>query len=237
MHVNSVGSQQQMLIGLPSQNHPRPSFANTAQLLGMSSEQLRSALQSGATLSSLASSNGVARSDLVASVEKDLKAGVPQGAPTLSSDQLQQIATNIINGTPPTPPAGSGGGLGGNAPFGADGIKPPTGAGGQPPSFANTAQLLRLSSDELAADLESGQTLSSLASAKGISRSDLLETVETDLTQNAPSAGVGATSAPQLNGDQLQQLAGGIVDGALPTPRSWQSDGSGDGGNFVDLYA
>ena len=237
MHVTTVGSQQQMLFGMQGSSRPQPSFSNTAQLLGMSSDQLRSALQSGATLSSLAGSKGVASSDLVASVEKDLKADAPQGAPTLSSDQLQQIATSVINGTPPTPPAGGGGGFGGNAPFGADGIQPATGAGGQPPSFANTAQLLGLSSDELTADLESGQTLSSLASAKGISGSDLLETVETDLTQNAPSAGVGSTNAPPLTSDQLQQLAGGIVDGVLPTPRSWQSDGSGGGGNFVDLYA
>lgn len=235
MHVNSVGSQQQMLLGLPSQNHTHPSFANTAQLLGMSSDQLRSALQSGTTLSALASTKGVSGSDLLASVETDLKAGAPQGAPSLSTDQLQQIATNIINGTPPMPPAG-GGGFSGPGSFGAGGIQRPSGFGGRPPSFANTAQLLGISTDDLTADLESGQTLSTLASAKGISRSDLLASVETDLTQTAPSTAASA-GTPQLSGDQLQQLAGNIVDGVLPTPRNWQSDGSGDGGNFVDLYA
>jgi hypothetical protein len=237
MHINTVGSQQQMFLGMPSLSHPQPSFSNTAQLLGMSSDELRSALQSGATLSSLAGSKGVASSDLVASVKKDLEDGAPQGAPTLSSDQLQQIAANVINGTTPTPPTSGGGGFAGRSPFEAGGIQRPTGPGGQPPSFANTAQLLSLSTDDLTADLESGQTLASLASAKGISRSDLLTTVETDLTQNAPSAGAHSSGAPQLTSDQLQRLAGDIVDGVLPTPRNWQSDGPGTGGNFVDLYA
>jgi hypothetical protein len=35
-------------------------------------------------------------------VEKDLQADAPQSAPSLSSDQLGQIATNIINGTQPS---------------------------------------------------------------------------------------------------------------------------------------
>ena len=238
MNVNSVGSHHHhMHFGMTGGSQQQPSLSNTAQLLGLSSDQLQSALQSGGTLGSLASSKGVPSSDLLASVEKDLQANTPQGAPTLSGSQLQQIATSIINGTQPTPPAGGGGGFGGTMSFGGLGAQQSAGFGGQAPSFSNTAQLLGISTDELATDLQSGQTFSELGNAKGVSRSDLIASVEKDLTGDSSDSDNGTASVPQLSGDQLQELAGNIVDGVLPTPQSWRSDGTGTGGNFVDWYA
>ncbi len=122
-------------------------------------------------------------------------------------------------------------------PFGSVGGQQSAGFGGQAPSFSNTAQVLGISTDELATDLQSGQTFSELGTAKGVSRSDLVASVEKDLTGGSSDTDNSTASVPQLSGDQLQQLAGNIVDGVLPTPQSWRSDGTATGGNFVDRYA
>lgn len=84
-----------------NQQPPELNLTDTAQLLGISTTQLDSDLQSGQTLSSLAQTAGVSSSDLLSAVESDLSANAPQGAPTLSSDQLQQFATAVIDGTGP----------------------------------------------------------------------------------------------------------------------------------------
>ena len=58
------------------QSQPPPSpprMTNTAQLLGISTNQLAQDLQSGTTLSSLASKQGVSSSSLISSIEKDLQ--------------------------------------------------------------------------------------------------------------------------------------------------------------------
>ena len=73
----------------------------------MYSSDLKCDLQSGTTLAQVASKSGVSSSDLLASVENDLKADAPSSAPALSSDQLAQMATNIINGAPPSSPGSS----------------------------------------------------------------------------------------------------------------------------------
>ena len=83
---------------------------DTAKLLGISSDELGKDLQSGKTLGDLAKQKGVSSSDLLASVEKSLKASAPQGAPSLSNGQLEQVASGIINGTPPAAPGGQAGG-------------------------------------------------------------------------------------------------------------------------------
>lgn len=67
----------------------------------MSADDLSKALRSGTTMSELAKTQGVSSSYLLASVESSLKTGAPQGAPNLSGSQLDQIATSIVNGTPP----------------------------------------------------------------------------------------------------------------------------------------
>jgi hypothetical protein len=118
MNIGAVGSGSQQQWGLQHTQRSQPSFSKTAQLLGLSSQQLQTDLQSGQTLSSLAQQQGVSSSSLLSSVEQDLKSNAPQGASSISnvsSSQLQQIASSIISGNLPSP-AGSGSGLqaGGN---------------------------------------------------------------------------------------------------------------------------
>jgi hypothetical protein len=95
-----------------------PPMTNTAQLLGVSADELREAQRSGTTLADLATQKGVSKDDLVKSVASDLKANKPEGAPELSEAQMTEMATNIAEGKrpqgghggpPPAPPAGDGG--------------------------------------------------------------------------------------------------------------------------------
>ncbi len=108
----------------------------------MSSSGLSSDVQSGTTLAQVAQQKNVSSSDLLASVEKDLQADAPQGAPSLSSDQLNQLATDIINGTQPSSTSST--------------------ATGNLSSLANAAGI---SPNLLLQQLSSGQNLSQLLSS------------------------------------------------------------------------
>jgi LysM repeat protein len=191
MTINSIQSTSALQYTDSARRHAPPPMTNTAQLLGLSTSDLSSDLQSGKTLSSLASAAGVSSSDLLKSVETDITANAPQGAPALSSNQLNQMATNMINGT------GQSGGHHHHHHGGASAT-----------SMSDTADLLGVSTTDLASDLQSGQTLSSLASSAGVSSSDLLKSVESDLTANAPQG------ASALSSDQLKQMATDLINGA-----------------------
>jgi len=67
-----------------------------SQTLGMSPTDLASALQSGQSLASLASSTGVSQSSLVSALASAL-----QGSNSnLTADQANQMATQIVTATP-----------------------------------------------------------------------------------------------------------------------------------------
>jgi hypothetical protein len=97
----------------PSHRTP-PAMTNTADLLGMSADELRDAQRSGTTLADLATQKGVSKDDLVKSLATDLEANKPEGAPELSETQLAEMATNIAEGKrpqgPPPAPPGAGNG-------------------------------------------------------------------------------------------------------------------------------
>ena len=192
MNVSATSAGVGALYG-PDQTRPTPPpMTNTAQLLGLSTSQLSQDLQSGTTLNSLASQKGVSSSALIDGITSDLQTNAPQGAPTLSSTQLTQFATNIANGT-----------------AGAGRHHHHHGGGGSPP-LNDTAQLLGLSTSQLSQDLQSGTTLSSLASQKGISSSAVVSSISSDLQADAPQG------APALSGTQLTQMATNIAIGAPP---------------------
>jgi hypothetical protein len=177
-----------------------PAMTDTAKLFGISTSQLDQDLQSGTTLSSLASQDGVSSSSLTSAIESDLQANAPQGAPAPSSDQLNQMATNIANGTAPAHHHG------GHHHHAMD--------------MTGTAQLLGVSTSQLGQDLQSGSTLSSLASQDGVSSSSLVSAIESDLQANAPQG------APALSSDQLTQMATNIANGTPPTGGQDQQAGA-----------
>ena len=126
MTVNPIG------ISNPNQPYDPNSFqtrmqqalAPVAQLFGESSDQLMSELQSGNTsLSALATQKGVSQSDLISAIKQGIQQTSANGSPTLSDNQLTNIANRIANhkhgghhhhhhATGPTDAAGSTAGTG-----------------------------------------------------------------------------------------------------------------------------
>ena len=106
--VSSIGGTQSS----GSQSAPpanNPVMNGAAKALGMSSSDLISALQSGQSLSSIASSKGVSQDKLVAAMATSIQ----QANPGVSADQATKVATAMATRTPSaggTPPATKGGG-------------------------------------------------------------------------------------------------------------------------------
>jgi hypothetical protein len=73
-----------------------------ASLLGTTSQSLINQMQSGATLSSIAASQGVSQNDLITAIEQGLQSTNPQTSAIAQNNSPSSIATlaaNIANGT------------------------------------------------------------------------------------------------------------------------------------------
>ena len=183
----------------PQQRRGHPAMDAAAKLLGMSASDLRSALQSGQSLASIASSKGISQDTLTAA----MAAAIQQANPNITSDQATKVATAIATRTPPA---------GGQPPV--DGTQ----SAGATQSTSGTAatqghhhhhhhargtamdaasQLLGESTADLMASLQSGQSLSSIAQSKGVSQDDLVKAMASALQ--------GADS--NLSADQANQIA------------------------------
>ena len=109
LDLTSIGSAQLTSpLSRPTRSHPAMDAAATA--LGMSASDLRSAMQSGQSLASIASSKGISQATLTSTIS----AAIQQANPAVSADQAAKVATDIATRTPP-----------------ADGPRP---AGGPPPA-------------------------------------------------------------------------------------------------------
>jgi len=203
-----LSAAQLSAVGLsPTQSqHQRshPGMDAALKLLGMSASDLRSAMQSGQSLASIASSKGISQATLTSTIS----AAIQQANPAVSADQAAKVATDIATRTPP-----------------ADGPRP---AGGPPPADDTDAtssaqstsgtsatsghrhhhhagaaamdaasKLLGMSTQDLMSSLQGGQSLSSIAKSKGVSQDDLLKAMATAL-QSADS---------KLSADQATQIA------------------------------
>jgi hypothetical protein len=143
--IHGVGFGQR-----PQGPPPQPKMDGTAQLLGMSSDELQQAQRSGTTLTDLAAQKGVSKDDLVASIAKDMQANKPDGAPELDATQLTQMATNIADGKRP-----GGAGHGGHRHGGAgDGDRVQQ-------NLSALAGALGTDTDTLLSKLSSGEDLTS----------------------------------------------------------------------------
>jgi hypothetical protein len=136
-------------------------MAPTAELLGMTTDDLKTSLQSGSTLADLASQKGVSSTDLINSIEEGMKAAAPEGAKAPAQTQLDQMANNIANGKRP-----GGGGHGHHH----------HGGGGQraADNVSTLADTLGVSGDDILDQLHSPDGLDSLAASNGMSTSDSL---------------------------------------------------------------
>ena len=214
----------------PPQSGPgrsSPALDGAATALGMSSSDLRTALQGGQSLSSIASSKGVSQDTLVAAMASSIE----QANPNISADQATKIATAIATRTPPAggtqPPASSGqtqGTTGTTGTTSTQGHHHHHGHHAVSAAMDAAAQLLGTTSSDLETSLQGGQSLASIASSKGISQNDLVSAMATAL-QSANS---------NLTADQANQLATTLAtrtsssNGAQP----WSTAASGTSNTF-----
>jgi hypothetical protein len=158
MSISAINGTSALQYAPPTER-PRqePSLDNTAKLLGVSTDDLRTDLQSGKTLDDLASAKGVSSGDLLSAVKSDLQANKPAGAPDLSDDQLTQMATGVAAGK------GAGGAHGHHGHHhhggGAQAVGGDDASGARLQSLAST---LGVNSDDLLGALQSGANLSDL---------------------------------------------------------------------------
>ena len=118
MNISSVTSGMTALGGA-NQNDFRArmeqSMSPVAQLFGMSSDQLMSAVKaSGKSLADYAASKGISSTDLTAAIKQGLQNSAPNGV-QLSDSQLTNLAQRIENHKPGDGPQGPppGGAVGG----------------------------------------------------------------------------------------------------------------------------
>jgi hypothetical protein len=207
----------QWTVGLPaiqpgSRRHPAIDAA--ANLLGMSAGDLRTALNGGQSLSSIAASKGVGQDDLV----KAMAGAIEQANPNVSADQATRIATAMATRTRPAgePPSGApaasrgtdpGGQAGGTAGVGASGGHRHRHHHAMSTAIDATAQLLGTSTADLASALQSGRSLTAVASSKGVGSDDLVSNIATALQQ--ADSGLSADAALNL----ASRLAAGAPGG------------------------
>jgi uncharacterized protein YidB (DUF937 family) len=198
-----------------------------AKLLGMSSSDLRTALQSGQSLASIASSKGVSQDALVGA----MSTAIQEANPAISADQASKVATAIATRTHSaggTPPSGT-------APDASTAATETSGAHrhghhrhrAMGVAMDAAAKALGTTAGDLVSSLQNGQSLASIASAKGVSEDDLVKTISSALSQADSS----------LSTDQATQLATAMVTGQRPANlgQPWDGGSSGTSSTFAIL--
>lgn len=159
-------------------------------LLGVDNAALKTARQSGTSLSALAQQKGVARADLVSTIAAALKANRPAGAPALSDAQATARAGKMADHVP---------GQRANGP-----------RAGRAAVGAAIAKAIGVTTDELKAARKAGTSPAALAQQKGVARDTVVAAVVAALKAGKPAGAPARTDA------QLTQMAERIVDGTGP---------------------
>ena len=215
LNVASLGASQ--LTSTQSwRAHSHPAMDAAATALGMSASDLRTALQSGQSLASIASSKGISEDTLTAA----MAAAIEQANPSISADQATKVATAIATRTPPAGSAPAQTGDMSSATQATTGTTTGTTATSghhhhhhhhaMSTAMDATAQLLGTTTTALATSLQSGQTLAQIASSKGISQDDLVKAISSALQQ----------ADSNLSADQATQMATTLATGTPPAGQS-----------------
>jgi len=196
-------------------------FAAAASYLGISTDQLKTDLQSGKTLGQIAdATSGKSASGLidalVTNAKTQIASAVSGGKLTQTQadaieQNLQQLVTNVVNGTHPSFPGGPGKrpgfgfGFHGGFGFGAD--------------LSTAATYLGISTSDLTTQLKSGKTLGQIADAtSGKSSSGLVDALVT-AEKTKIAAAVTAGKLTQAQADKLtaslQQRVTDLVNGKV----------------------
>jgi hypothetical protein len=162
MNISSIGGASgTSAVGGANQNDFRSrmeqSMTPVAQLFGMTSDQLMSAVKaSGKSLADYASSKGISSTDLTAAVKQGLQSNAPNGV-QLSDTQLTNLAQRIENHKPGDGPQGP----------------PPSGAIG---GVSGTSSTTKTDLEKLIADLKAADAKSSITGAVGTQASGSVST-------------------------------------------------------------
>ncbi len=223
LDMASIASAQLAYIQ-PQQKHPHPAMDAAAKLLGMSSSDLVTALQSGQSLVSIASSKGISQDALVGA----MATAIQEANPDVSPDQATKVATAIATRTHPAASA-----VAGPAPDAAAGTIATGHKHGHHRHRAAAAAMdaaataLGTTTSDLVSSLQTGQSLASIASTKGVSQDDMVKAISSALSQANSS----------LSTDQATQLATAMVTGPASSDpsRQWAAAPSGTASTFAIL--
>jgi hypothetical protein len=188
MNISSIGGAGGATAIGANQNDFRTrmqqSMAPVAQLFGMTSDQLMSAVKdSGKSLADYASSKGISNADLTAAVKQGLQSNAPSGA-QLSDTQLTNLAQRIENHKPGDRPQGP----------------PPGGAIGGATSTDSTS-LLKSEVEKLLDELKASATSSTSSSGLSSTTKTDLEKLIADLrAANADASRGGTTNNSRASG-------------------------------------
>lgn len=214
--LSAVESTSASFSPIQSQQRRHPAMDAAAKLLGMSTTDLRTALQSGQSLTSLASSKGISQDDLTAAMSK----AIQQANPNMTADQATKMATAIATRTRPTAPQATATDAATQDPNAATGTSATHGHhhhhhGGGAAAMDAASTLLGMSTADLTSALKSGQSLSSIATSKGVSQSDLTAAMATAIQGSNPNVTadqakeIATRMATQTPGSQDQQWNAG----------------------------
>jgi hypothetical protein len=178
-----------------------------AKALGMNSGDLRTALQGGQSLATIAQSKGLTLDTVIAAMASSIQ----QANPTVSAEQATRVATAMATHTPPTGATSAPQ----NSADQVQGTSGTTSIGGHhghhrhhaiSAAMDSVANLLGTTTSDLTTATQNGQSLTSTAASKGISQTDLVNAITTALQ--------GADS--NLSADQAKQLATSLATGTPP---------------------
>jgi uncharacterized protein YidB (DUF937 family) len=230
LNVASLGASQ--LTSTQSwRAHSHPAMDAAATALGMSASDLRTAMQSGQSLASIASSKGISQDALTAAMATAIQATNPN----VSADQATKVATAIATRIPPAGGPAGGPPAGGPPPADATDSTQGTSAASATSGHHHhhhhaaaaamdaAAQTLGMSTSDLMSSLQSGQTLADIAKSKGVSQADLTKAMSTALqgVDSNLSADQATAMATQMitgtDGSQNQTWAAGTGPASAST--------------------
>ena len=226
LNVSSIGTAQ-LASTQTWRTRSHPGMDAAATTLGMSADDLRTALQSGQSLASIASSKGVSQDTLIAS----MATAIQQANPNAFADQATKVATAIATRTPGSggiPTATPADGSLGAAATQTGGT---TATGGHhhhrhhvmSTAMDAAAKTLGTTTSDLMTALQNGQSLASIASSKGVSKDDLVPAISGALTQ----------ADSNLTADQASQMATALVTGTPASEgQSWTSGSQAPASTF-----
>ena len=175
--ATAQGTGAQGVLGGQRHHHHGGAIDSAAKALGMSDEDVRSALKNGKSLDDLAQEKGVSHDDLVSAIKSGLPARIQQ------SGQADQIAESISTRTgPPQPPAPpSVAASRGSGPDAISGVLGSSLDASQHATLDGLSSLLGTTSEDLMTSLRGGTSLAQMIEDKGVDRDQLASVLQDGL--------------------------------------------------------